>query len=251
MKGKRDFVDQGSLKPFFVFRKKSYSLSSVTLEDIIQNRLTPKHLLPSYPLLHDPIQPNLVALARSLRQIENIDDLMIKAYSKIFNHEERICCNYDGSDGKLSYPRHKRQLLDLMIKLTLNERNKTVDDNERHDLYIQCEKHFSTEKSLTKYRGLNIDHLDENNNEKQFICSLFRLVIPQDDVKRIILAKQDLTSQWNDNEMCIYYARPIHLLWIKQKWIERYPLNDYNQSQKWSQCIDWAIDSFLETPKVC
>ncbi|CAF3984795.1 unnamed protein product, partial [Rotaria sp. Silwood2] len=29
--------------------KKIYSLSSVTLDDIIQNRLTPKHLLPNYP----------------------------------------------------------------------------------------------------------------------------------------------------------------------------------------------------------
>jgi hypothetical protein len=127
----------------------------------------------------------------------------------------------------------------------------------RHHLYTQCEKKFSTEAILTKYRGLNIDHLNENNSlndEKQFICSLFRLVIPQDDIKRIILAKQDRLSQWNDNEMCIYYTRPIHLLWIKQKWLERYPLNTNNESQKWSQCIDWAIDSFLEpttTTKVC
>jgi hypothetical protein len=182
---------------------------------------------------------------------------MLKAYSTIINHEERSSCNYDGNNGKLPYPRHKRLLLDLIIKITLNERNKTLNDDERHHLYTQCEKKFSTEAILTKYRGLNIDHLNENNSlndEKQFICSLFRLVIPQDDIKRIILAKQDRLSQWNDNEMCIYYTRPIHLLWIKQKWLERYPLNTNNESQKWSQCIDWAIDSFLEpttTTKVC
>jgi hypothetical protein len=52
--------------------------------------------------------------------------------------------------------------------------------------------------------------------------------------------------------MSIYYARPIHLLWIKQKWLERYPLNnENNESEKWSQCIDWAIDSFLEQTTVC
>jgi hypothetical protein len=171
---------------------------------------------------------------------------MNRAYFKIFNHEERVCCNYDGNNGKLPYPRHKRLLFDLILKLTLNERNKTLDDNEKHDLYIQCEKHFLTETPLEKYRGLNIDHLDETN-EKQFIYSIFRLVIPQDDIKRILSAKQDLSSQWNDNDICIYYARPIHLLWIKQKWLERYPSNEH----KWSQCIDWAIDSFLDTTKVC
>ena len=175
---------------------------------------------------------------------------MLKAYSKIFNHEERTCCNYDGLDGKLLYPRHKSLLLDLIIKLILNERNQTLDDHDRHRLYTQCENHSSNETHSTKYRGLNIDHLDENNssnNEKQFVCSLFNLVIPQEDIKRIISAKQDSSSQWNDNELCIYYARPIHLLWIKQKWLERYPLNkSHNEAQKWSQCIDWAIDSFLE-----
>ncbi|CAF4693951.1 unnamed protein product, partial [Rotaria sp. Silwood2] len=223
-----------------------------TLDDIIQNRLTPKHLLPNYPLLHDSIQPNLISLIRSLRSIENFDNLMLKAYSKIFNQEERICCNYDGINGKLSYPRHKRLLLDFIIKLILNERNKILDDNERHYLYTQCEKHFSTDTSLTKYRGLNIDHLNKNNrsnDEKQFICSLFRLIIPKDDIKRIVSAKQDLSSEWNDNEICIYYARPIHLLWIKQKWLERYPSNKKNEAEKWSQCIDWAIDSFLDTTK--
>jgi len=187
-------------------------------------------------------------LARRLRQIENLDDLMLKAYSTIINHEERSSCNYVGNNGKLPYPRHKRLLLDLIIKITLNERNKTLNDDERHHLYTQCEKKFSTEAILTKYRGLNIDQINNLNDEKQFICSIFRLVIPQDDIKRIISAKQDLSSQWNDNELCIYYARPIYLLWIKQKWLERYPLSDNNnESQKWSQCIDWAIDSFLET----
>ncbi|CAF1507076.1 unnamed protein product, partial [Adineta steineri] len=39
------------------------------------------------------------------------------------------------------------------------------------------------------------------------------------------------------------------LLWIKQKWLERYPLNSNDELEKWSQCIDWAIDSFLETTK--
>ncbi|CAF3832396.1 unnamed protein product, partial [Adineta steineri] len=80
-------------------------------------------------------------------------------------------------------------------------------------------------------------------------CSLFRLIIPKEDIKKIITAKQTLSSQWNDNEICIYYARPIDLLWIKQKWLERYPLDNNNELQKWSQCIDWAIDSFLETTK--
>jgi hypothetical protein len=236
---------------FFFFRidtkssptKKTYSLSSVTLEDIIENRLTPKHLVSNYPLLHDPIQPNLVALARHIRQIENLDELILKIYSKIFNHEERICCNYDGINGKLPYPRHKRLLFDLMIKLALNERKKTC---ERNQFYSQCEKHFSNETSLTKYRGLNLDQINPINDEEQYICSLFRLVIPPEDIKKILSAKQDS----NDNELCIYYARPIHLLWIKQKWLERYPLNGTNESQKWSQCIDWAMDSFLETPKV-
>jgi len=41
----------------------------------------------------------------------------------------------------------------------------------------------------------------------------------------------------------IYYG-------LKKKWLEKYPLNDNNESEKWSQCIDWAIDSFLETTKV-
>jgi len=222
----------------------------VTLEDIIQNHLTPKHLLPNYPLLHDPIQPNIFSLVRNLRQAENLDDFILKIYSKIFNHEERICCNYDGINGKLPYPRHKRLLFDFMMKLTCNEHHKIYDDNQRNHFYNQCEKHFSTETSLTKYRGSNLDQINNLNDEQQFICSIFRLVIPQDDIKTIILAKQDLLSQWNDNEMCIYHARPIHLLWIKQKWLERYPLNDNNESQKWSQCIDWAIDSFLETTKV-
>ncbi|CAF0911610.1 unnamed protein product [Rotaria sordida] len=232
--------------------KKTYSLSSVTLDDIIQNRLTPKHLLPNYPLLHDSIQPNLISLIRNLRSIENFDNLMFKAYSKIFNQEERICCNYNGINGKLPYPRHKRLLLDFIIKLIFNERNKILDDNQRYDLYIECEKHFSTDTSLTKYRGLNIDHLYKNNrfnDEKQFICSIFHLIIPKDDIKRIITAKQDLSSEWNDNEICIYYARPIHLLWIKQKWLERYSINKKNEAEKWSQCIDWAIDSFLEKTK--
>ncbi|CAF3370830.1 unnamed protein product [Rotaria sp. Silwood1] len=234
--------------------KKIYSLSSITLDDIIQNRLTPKQLLPNYPLLHDSIQPNLISLIRSLRSIENLDNLMLKAYSKIFNQEERICCNYDGINGKLPYPRNKRLLLDFIIKLILNERNKNLDDNEQHHLYTQCEKHFSTDTSLTKYRGINIDHMNKNNrsnDEKQFICSLFRLIIPKDDIKRIVSAKQDLSSEWNDNEICIYYARPIHLLWIKQKWLERYPSNKKNELEKWSQCIDWAIDSFLDTTKTC
>jgi hypothetical protein len=232
--------------------KKTYSLLSVTLDDIIQNRLTPKHLLPNYPLLHDPIQPNLVSLIRALRQIDNPDELMLKAYSKIVNHEERTCCNYDGLNGKLPYPRHKRLLLDCIINLILTERNETLDDNDRHRLYTYCEKKNSTEPTLTKYRGLNIDHLDENNtskDEKQFVCSLFQLVIPQDDIKRIILAKQDSSSQWNDNELCIYYSRPIHLLWIKQKWLERYLSN--NEAQRWSQCIDWAMDSFLGKSSLC
>jgi hypothetical protein len=227
--------------------KKIYSLSSVTLDDIIENRLTPKHLISNYPLLHDPIQPNLVALARNIRQIENLDELILKIYSKIFNHEERVCCNYNGTNGKLPYPRHKRQLFDLMIKLTLSERKKSYDTNDRNQFYSQCEKHFSNDTSLTKYRGLNLDQINHINDEEQFVCSLFRLVIPSDDIKKILAAKQDS----NDNELCIYHARPIHLLWIKQKCLERYPLNGANESQKWSQYIDWAMDSFLETPKVC
>ena len=243
-----DSKSSSSLKP--------NSLSSVTLDDIIQNRLTPKDLLPNYPLLHDPVQPNLVSLTRSLRSIQNMDELMLKAYSKIFNHEERTCCSYDGVNGKLPYPRHKRLLLDFIIKLILHERNKIFNNEERYRLYTKCEKHFSTETPFTKYRGVNIDHLYDNNNsndEKQFICSLFQLVIPKDDIKRIILAKQDPSSQWNDNEICIYHVRPIHLLWIKQKWLESYPSynnNKNSESKQWSQCIDWAIESFLDKAQV-
>ncbi|CAM4841277.1 unnamed protein product [Rotaria magnacalcarata] len=66
------------------------------------------------------------------------------------------------------------------------------------------------------------------------------------DIFIFISAKEDLTSQWNDNELCIYYARPIHLLWIKQKWLERFPLNSKNEAEKWTQCIDLAIGSFLD-----
>lgn len=230
--------------------KKTYSLSTVTLDDIIEDRLTPKDLLPNYPLLHDPIQPNLVSIARGIRQTENLDDFILKIYPKIFNHEERVCCNYNGINNKLPYPRHKRLLFDLIIKLLCKEHKKISDDNQRNHYYNQCEKHFSTDSSLTKYRGLNLDQINHINDEQEYICSLFRLVIPQDDIKKILSAKQDLSSQWNDNEMCIYNARPIHLLWIKQKWIERYPLNDNNESQKWSQCIDWAIESFIEPIKV-
>ncbi|CAF1374597.1 unnamed protein product [Adineta steineri] len=230
----------------------SSSSSSITLKDIIKNRLTPDNLVPDYPLLRDTSQPNLVILARDLRQTDNINDILIKVYSQIFNYEEQMSCSYDSINGKLPYPRHKRLLFDLIIKLTLNEHEKILDDNERHNLYIQCEKQFSTETDLTNYQGVNIDHLNDDNNsydEKQFICSLFRLVIPKEDIKKIIAAKQNVSSQWNDNEICIYYARPIHLLWIKQKWLERYPLNSNDELEKWSQCIDWAIDSFLESTK--
>lgn len=218
----------------------------MTLDDIIDNRLTPKHLISPYPLFHDPIQPNLVALARIIRQTENLDDIILKIYSKIFNHEERICCNYDGINGKLPYPRHKRLLFDQMLKLTLNERQKSFDSHECHRLYTHCEKHSSTDTSLTTYRGSNLDQINHLNDEEQFICALFRLIIPQEDIKKILAVKQDS----NDNELCIYHARPIHLLWIKQKWLERYPLNENNEAQRWSQCIDWALHSLLETPKV-
>lgn len=226
--------------------KQIYSLSSVTLDDIIDNRLTPKHLISPYPLFHDPIQPNLVALARTIRQTDNLDEIIFKIYSKIFNHEERICCNYDGIHGKLPYPRHKRLLFNQMLKLTLHERQKSFDSPECHRFYTQCEKHFSNDTSLTKYRGVNLDQTNSINDEEQFICSLFRLIIPQEDMKKILAAKQET----NDHELCIYHARPIHLLWIKQKWLERYPGNENNEVQRWSQCIDWALQSFLEPTKV-
>ncbi|CAF5133407.1 unnamed protein product, partial [Rotaria magnacalcarata] len=114
-------------------------------------------LPPNYPLLHDFIPPNLISLARSLRSIEKFDNLMVKGHSKIFNHEERVCCNCDGTNGKFpSPPRHKRILLYIFIKLILNERSTTRINDERHELYFKCEKQFSTEKALTKYRGINL-----------------------------------------------------------------------------------------------
>ncbi|CAF1531513.1 unnamed protein product [Rotaria magnacalcarata] len=187
----------------------TYSLSTVTLDDIIQNRLTSTRVVeyshrirpseygrlravvfdlgnelpPNYPLLHDFIPPNLISLARSLRSIEKFDNLMVKGHSKIFNHEERVCCNCDGTNGKFpSPPRHKRILLYIFIKLILNERSTTRINDERHELYFKCEKQFSTEKALTKYRGINLAQFIKNNrsnDEKQFFCSLFRLTIPK------------------------------------------------------------------------
>ncbi|CAF4085537.1 unnamed protein product [Rotaria magnacalcarata] len=140
-------------------------------------------LPPNYPLLHDFIPPNLISLARSLRSIEKFDNLMVKGHSKIFNHEERVCCNCDGTNGKFpSPPRHKRILLYIFIKLILNERSTTRINDERHELYFKCEKQFSTEKALTKYRGINLAQFIKNNrsnDEKQFFCSLFRLTIPK------------------------------------------------------------------------
>ncbi|CAF2089647.1 unnamed protein product [Rotaria magnacalcarata] len=196
----------------------TYSLSTVTLDDIIQNRLTSTRVVeyshrirpctvqirwlygricrlravvfdlgnelpPNYLLLHDFIPPNLISLARSLRSIEKFDNLMVKGHSKIFNHEERVCCNCDGTNGKFpSPPRHKRILLYIFIKLILNERSTTRINDERHELYFKCEKQFSTEKALTKYRGINLAQFIKNNrsnDEKQFFCSLFRLTIPK------------------------------------------------------------------------
>ncbi|CAF3949290.1 unnamed protein product [Rotaria magnacalcarata] len=140
-------------------------------------------LPPNYLLLHDFIPPNLISLARSLRSIEKFDNLMVKGHSKIFNHEERVCCNCDGTNGKFpSPPRHKRILLYIFIKLILNERSTTRINDERHELYFKCEKQFSTEKALTKYRGINLAQFIKNNrsnDEKQFFCSLFRLTIPK------------------------------------------------------------------------
>ena len=236
--------------------KKSYPLSSVTLDDIVQNRLSVKQLFPHYPLLRDAAQPNLIALARSVRPIDNLDDVMLKIYAKIFNQEERLCCSYDGNQNKLPYPPTKRLLADLMLRLVLDERQKTVEDNERRTLYLQCEKHSLTDTPLDQYRGLNIEHCDENLsevNEKQLIGALVRRLVSSDDIKRIVAAKQDQTSQWNTNEICIYYARPLHLLWIKQKWLERYPTVEGSvetEEQRWSQCVNWAIDSMMERVKV-
>ena len=237
-------------------KKAAYSLSSVTLDDIVQNRLSVKQLFPHYPLLRDAAQPNLIALARSVRPIDNLDDVMLKIYAKIFNQEERLCCNYDGNQNKLPYPPTKRLLADLMLKLVLDERQKTIDDNERRTLYVQCEKHSLTDTPSDKYRGLNIEHCDENLsevNEKQLLGALVRRVVSAEDIKRIVSAKQDQTSQWNTNEICIYYARPLHLLWIKQKWLERFPTAEgsvESEEQRWAQCVHWLIDSMMERVKV-
>ena len=228
---------------------KSYSLSSITLDDIVQNRVTVKDLFPNCSLLQDSHSPNLVSLVRNLRQIDDVHGMMMKAYMKIFNHDERICCNYNGTNGKLPYPRHKQLLFDRLVKLILAEREKNFDDS----FYTRCEKHFSSDTASLKYRGVNIDHLNENKNcadEKQFVCALFRLVVPSENVKQILAAKQDLTSQWNENDIDIYYVHPVYLLWIKQKWIERFPIEHNDEAQRWSQCIDWAIESFLEKKKV-
>lgn len=245
----KDFSSCSSSILIFRFRidtKKIYSISTVTLDDIIQNHLTTKQILPNYPLFHDPIQPNLVSLARQIRQKENIDEILPKIYSKIFNHEERLCCTYDGLHGKLSYPKPKRLLFELMIKLTYHEYDKQLDENEKKSIYSQCEKQFTSDCSTTKLRGINFDQLTNLTDEQQFISALFRLVIPPDDLKKILAAKQNLPSNWNDNETCLFYARPIHLLTIKQKWMEKFPGNESNEVQRWSQCID----SFFEPNKV-
>jgi len=226
--------------------KKTYSLSTVTLDDILQDHLTTKHLLPNYPLFHDPIQPNLVSLARQIRQKENFDEILPKIYSKIFNHEERLCCTYDGLHGKLVYPKPKRLLFDLMIKLTFHEYDKRLNENEKKSIYSQCEKQFAPDGSTTKLRGINYEQVNSLTDEQQFVSALFRLIIPQDDQKKMLAAKQNLQSNWNDNETCLFYARPIHLLTIKQKWMDKFPVTDSNEAQRWTQCIDW----FFEPNKV-
>jgi hypothetical protein len=215
--------------------------------------VTLKDIFPHCSLLRDFTSKDLIDIASQLRQVNLLDDLMLKAYFKIINNDEQLCCNYDGNNGKLPYPRYKRFLLDLLIKLTLDERHQTIDDHDRRRLYLQCEKSVGSDTSTITNCLVNIV-FDENVNaddEQNFICSLFHLIIPQVDIKQIVLAKLDTSTRWNDNETCIFYARPMHLLTIKRKWLERYPSDDGTEIQRWSQCIDWAIESFMQTTKVC
>lgn len=236
-------------------KTRTYSLSSVTLDEIIEDHLTPNDLLPNYPLINDSNPPNISSLVRSFRSIESIDNIILKARTKIFNNEELSCCNYDGTKGKLPYPRHKRLLFDRIITLAYKERNiKVLNDHHRRVLYTKRETHYSIESALSKYRGINVDQLNKShrsNDEKYYICSLFRLVLSQDDIKRVVSAKNDLPPEWNDNEICLYHTSLVPLLWIKQKWLERFPLNSKNEAEKWSQCVDWVLESFLDTKEVC
>ena len=230
--------------------KKPYS---ITLDDIIQHRWTVKDLLPNYPLLPDSSPLNLMSLVRSLRSIDNLDYLLLKAYSKIFTEDERLCCNYEGLQGQLSYPRSKRLLFDQLVKLIFHERNLPCTDQDQRQLYSQCEKHFTGDdpSSSNDPDLATIDSSISASDEKEWICTLFRRVLSAEELKRVLRAKQELKSPWDTNEMSFYHARLTHLRWIKQKWLEQHPGKPEEETQRWSECLDWAMESFILSPKVC
>ena len=234
--------------------KKICTPSSATLDDIVEQRLMPRYFFPNFPGVREFFQINLVSLVVSLRQLRSMTDLIMKTYARIVNHDERICCNYHGTRGRLPLPRHKRMLLDLLVKLILNDRQKTLDEHEREKIYDHCEMRFSVDTPAFEFSGVDIDHLKADasspEGERQFVCALFRLVLPEDDIRKIVAKKQDLPPPWTDNDVCIYYAQAVHLLWIKQQWLKRYPTASDDEAQRWSQCINWAMDSFLETEQV-
>lgn len=193
-----------------------------------------------------------MSLVRSLRAIDNLDYLLLKAYSKIFTDDERLCCNYEGLQGQLSYPRSKRLLFDQLVKLIFHERNLPCTDQDQRQLYSQCEKHFvGDDTSSSNDPDLaTIDSSVSSSDEKEWICTLFRRVLSAEDIKRVLRAKQELKSPWDTNEMSFYHARLTHLRWVKQKWLEQYPGKPEEETQRWSQCLDWAMESFIHSPKV-
>jgi hypothetical protein len=212
--------------------------------------MTLNDLLPDYPCIDDSKPLNLVSLVHSISSIEKFDDLMLEIYKQIYNDEERICCNYDGLQGKLFYPLSKRLLVTRLLTIISNERTIPLNDNEQRRLYAHCEAQCLSNLSSYPMPQLQVDSIDAKD-EQQWISSMFHRILSSNEIKRIVQAKHQLSATWNRNDVCISYARPMHLRWIKQTWLEHFPLNNNDDEvQRWSQCIDWAIDSLTQLSKV-
>ena len=208
-----------------------------------------KDLLPNYPLLRDSAPLNLVSLVRSLRAIDHPDDLLFKAYAKIFTADEQFCCDYDGLQGQLAYPRSKRLLFDQLLRLIFHERNLPFSEQDQRQRYSQCEKHFAREPSPSHVPDLAIESISAVD-ENQWVCTLFRRVLSSEEIHRVLRAKQELKSPWDSNEMSFYHVPLTHLRWLKQKWLEQYPGKAEDEAQRWSQCLDWAMEEFSQASKV-
>ena len=211
----------------------------MTLDEIIQHRLSIKDILPnSFP----SITLNLVSLVRSLRSIDNFDALVLHAFTKIFTDDERLYCSYDGLNGKLVYPPMKRFLFNRLLQLFANERHRSMNNDEQRQIYLQCEKAFPT-KSLLE---IQLEHID-SNDEKQWIFHAVQQLFTADDIKRVNRAKQELKTPWNTNEVFTYQVRLVHLHSMKIKWLEQYPTAENDQAEKWSTCIDWILEAMGQT----